>query len=396
VSSSKHDFKPKLFPIFLVVLIDLIGFGIVLPLLPIYADTYGARPFTIGLLAVSYSLTQFLFSPFWGGVSDRIGRRPVLMLSLTGAVVFYVIFGWAPSLFWLFVARLGAGIFAANISTAMAYIADITTAETRTKGMGMIGVAFGVGFIIGPALGGFLSKFDMSWPGYGAAMLSAIALLLAFFSLPETRMKSKESFSSAKYLKSLGSSLRKHEIARPVMVSFLVIFAFSGMQLTFPLFTKAAFGYEGEQNGYLFALGGLVAVLFQGGLIGRLARIFGETKLAISGIFLNFIGFIILPFANSLLALIMLMTLMGAGSGLSSPTLTSLISLGTDDEQQGTVMGASRSVTTMARIVGPLWAGWAYGAVGLQWTYWISALLLCVAVFVIVPLLKIRLRPDNA
>jgi MFS family permease len=140
--------RPSFLPIFLVVLIDLIGFGIILPLLPIYADAYGAKPFTIGLLAISYSLTQFVFSPIWGGVSDRIGRRPVLLLSLAGAIIFYLVFGWASSLFWLFVARLGAGIFAANISTAMAYIADITTPETRTKGMGLIGVAFGVGFII--------------------------------------------------------------------------------------------------------------------------------------------------------------------------------------------------------------------------------------------------------
>ncbi|RMD93125.1 MAG: MFS transporter, partial [Calditrichaeota bacterium] len=165
--------------IFLVVFIDLIGFGIVLPLLPIYARSYGASPFVIGLLAVSYSGTQFLFNPVWGRVSDHVGRRPIILMSLTGSVISYAVFGWAPSLAWLFISRLSAGLFGANISTAMAFIADVTTPENRAKGMGLIGAAFGLGFIFGPALGGFLSKYSYSLPGYGASLLSLIALLLA-------------------------------------------------------------------------------------------------------------------------------------------------------------------------------------------------------------------------
>ncbi|RMF69824.1 MAG: MFS transporter, partial [Calditrichaeota bacterium] len=285
--------------IFLVVFIDLVGFGMVLPLLPLYAKSYGASPFLIGLLAVSYSGTQLLFNPVWGGISDRIGRRPILLMSLLGAVVFYTLFGWAPSLIWLFVARLGAGVFAANISTAMAYIADITTIEERTKGMGLIGAAFALGFIFGPAFGGFLSQYSYSVPGYGAAVLSLTAFLLALVRLPESKPRAGQvsavSRSLAAQFKALGETLRQSQVARPMLVYFLTVFAFASMQITFPLFTLELFHFDVVENGYLFAFVGVIAVVFQGGLIGRLSKAYGEGPLAIVGTVLSMIALSFLP-----------------------------------------------------------------------------------------------------
>ncbi|MFQ5676848.1 MAG: MFS transporter [bacterium] len=378
--------------IFLVVVIDLIGFGIVLPLLPLYAKSYGASPFVIGLLAISFSVTQLVFNPIWGALSDRIGRRPVLLMSLFGAVVFYAVFGWAPSLFWLFVARLAAGIFAANISTAMAYIADITTREERTRGMGLVGAAFAIGFIIGPALGGLLSQHSYSLPGYGGALLSFAAFTLAVVKLPESLIKksdlAKRRISYANVIKPIKDNLRNSQVARPMFVYFLVVLAFSCMQVTFPLFTLEVFNFDVVENGYLFAFVGVMAVVFQGGLIGKLAKAFGEGTLAILGTSLSMIGLTLLPLVRTVHSLVIVMALLGIGSGLNNPTLTSLVSISADDSQQGSVMGVSRSISTLARILGPLWGGWAYGALGRNWTYWSAGLFLFAAVLVGWPLIE--------
>jgi len=371
--------------IFLVVVIDLIGFGIVLPLLPLYAKHYGASPAVIGLLAISYSVTQLLFSPIWGALSDRRGRRPILLISLIGAVLFYILFGWAPSLLWLFVARLGAGVFAANISTAMAYIADMTSRENRAKGMGLIGAAFGIGFIIGPAVGGFLSQYSYSFPGYGAAMLSFSALALAVFKLPESLATSASS-AKAGFLSSfwqpIQTALQQKDFVRPMLMYFLVTFAFASMQVTFPLFTQEVFKFDVQHVGYLFALSGVMSILLQGGLIGRLSRRFGEGVLAIMGAAIYAGGLLAIPFSKSVTLLILIMGLLGLGTGLTLPTLTSLLSLSADEENQGSVLGVSRSVGTLARILGPLWGGWCYGALGLHWPFWAASMVSFAAIVV--------------
>ncbi len=380
--------------IFAVVCIDLIGFGIVLPLLPLYAKSYGASPTVIGMLAVSYSVGQLLFNPIWGSLSDHIGRRPVLLGSLAGSVIFYTIFGWAPTLTWLFIARTFAGIFAANISTAMAYIADITSKADRAKGMGLIGAAFALGFIIGPALGGFLSKYSYSWPGYGAALLSLLALLLAVVKLPESvQERRRYAYSRPNplaFITPLKRNLVKSEIARPIWMYFLIILGFSCMQLTFPLFTQDIFGFDVVENGYVFAFMGLVAVVMQGGLIDKLSKRFGEGRLAVVGASLGVLGMVLLPSVRSVKMLLLLLAVLGIGTGLSNPTLTSLISIGADDSEQGAVLGISRSVSTLARIIGPLAGGWAYGAFGFTWTYWGVGFVLLWAVVVGLPLFRVK------
>ncbi len=380
--------------IFMVVCIDLIGFGMVLPLLPLYAKSYGATPFVIGLLAISYSVAQLVFNPIWGALSDRIGRRPILLMSLACASFFYAVFGWAPSLLWLFVARTFGGVFAGNISAAMAYIADITTKKDRAKGMGLIGVAFAVGFIVGPAVGGFLSKYGYSMPGYAAACLSLIAFTLAVFKLPESLKpelrKSKTALSYEKFVAPIRDNVGRPEVARPMLVYFLGVLAFSCMQITFPLFTYEVFHYQVMETGYLMAFIGIVVMVFQGGLIGRLSRMFGEGPLALVGVALGMVSLFLLPVTKTLMPLLVALAIMGVGSGLNNPTLSSLISLGADESEQGSVIGASRSLNTFARILGPLWGGWSYGALGLRMTYWSAGLVMLIALLVGLPLMRMR------
>lgn len=400
MNSVKKQLSSSVNIIFLVVLIDLIGFGIVLPLLPIYAKSYGASPFVIGLLAISFSVSQLIFNPIWGYLSDRVGRRPILIMSLIGSVSFYTLFGWAPTLTWLFIARTGAGIFAANISTAMAYIADVTTIENRAKGMGLIGAAFGLGFIIGPAIGGFLSQYDYSIPGFGAAVLSGIAMTLAIFKLPESRTASAEThapMSSLQFFwKPFASAFQSPQIFRPMLVYFFVVFAFSNMQVTFPLYTQEIFHFDVVQNGYVFAFVGLLAVIFQGGLIDRLAKSQGEGPVALFGTAVSLIGMVFIPISKTVLFLLMFMALLGIGMGLNTPTLTSLISISADDSRQGAVIGVSRSLATLGRILGPLWGGWIYGALGIQWPYWSAGFFLLVALIVGLPLRKMKAGKEQS
>jgi DHA1 family tetracycline resistance protein-like MFS transporter len=371
---SKTNGRAAIGIIFLVAAIDLIGFGIVLPLLPLYAKHYGAGPAVIGLLAISYSVTQLIFTPVWGALSDRRGRRPILLISLLGAVIFYGLFGWAPSLLWLFAARLGAGVFAANISTALAYIADMTSRENRAKGMGLIGAAFGIGFVIGPAVGGFLSQYSYHLPGYGAALLSLSALVLAFYKLPESR-SAPTLISRTNFWQPIQKALRQKDFQRPMLMYFLTTFAFASLQVTFPLFTQEMFRLDVKHVGYLFALSGVMSILLQGGWIGRLAQKFGEGVLAITGAAIYMMGLAAIPFAKSVYLLALIMALLGLATGLTLPTLTSLLSLAADESSQGSVLGVSRSLGTLARILGPLWGGWCYGALGVSWPFWSAAFL---------------------
>ncbi len=384
--------RTPVFIVLLTVFIDLLGFGIVIPLLPFYGEHFGASPTVIGLLTASYSLMQFLFIPFWGRLSDRIGRRPIILLSVFGSVLSYLLFGFADSLLLLFASRILAGFMGANISTAYAYIADRTSSDERAKYMGLIGAAFGVGFMLGPFIGGVTSKISYGTPGFVAAGLSLVNLVLAYFMLPES-LKEKLAVPRKLRLLNIGAmrdAFRKPAIANLVMVSFFYTVAFSNLYVAFPLFTGDVFNYGTAANGYLFAYIGLIAVLIQGGATGRLVKRFGERGLIIGGVVLLLAGLTFLPDTHTLPMLIVLVTILAIGSALVTPPLTSLISKYAGATEYGSVIGVSRSFSSLARVIGPFWGGFVLGTVGLAWPFYTGGVMLLVALFLALRVPKVQ------
>ena len=367
--------------LFLIVVIDLVGFGLVIPLLPFYAVRFGASPQLVTSLLAIYSLMALLSAPFWGRLSDRIGRRPVLMSSLAAGVLAYLWMGAADALWMVFAARSLAGVCAGNIAAAQAYIADVTTPENRAKGMGLIGAAFGLGFIIGPALGGLLAgddpaTADLSMPAWVAAGLSGMALLGVAFVLPESRpLEARQNTPARSRLATILGALRRPILSRLILIFFLVILAFSGMESTFALWAMRQFGWGPSQVAYVFAYVGLLSAVLQGGLIGRLSRRFGEERLLLVGLALIGIGLLALPAARWLSLLALMLAALAVGMGLVQPSLNSLISRRSGREEQGEVLGVSQSVGSLARVLGPLAAGFLFAEFGRDAPYlWGAAL----------------------
>lgn len=357
--------RSPLIVIFTTVFIDLVGFGIVIPVLPFYAEgtVFNATPRTVGLLFASYSVMQLIFSPILGRLSDRYGRRPVLLISIIGTGIGFLILGFAKFLWMLFVGRILDGITGGNISTAQAYIADITTKENRAKGMGLIGAAFGLGFIFGPALGGILSRWGIHVPFFFAAGLCFANAILLFFTLPETVTPDHPARSSAAGGRGLGQivqALQKPRLAFVLVIYFFFIVAFSIMTTSFSLFTMFRFGYDAQHTGYLFAYVGFISVIVQGGLIGRLVKKFGELPLVIVGAFCFAISLFAVPFVGpvtgGLAALLIGGGVFSLGNSLATPALTSLASKSVGAAEQGTILGVTQSVASLARAVGPFLA----------------------------------------
>jgi len=373
--------------LFFIVFIDLIGFGIIIPLLPFYGEFHQASPEMVGLLMATYSFTQFLAAPFWGQLSDRVGRRPVLLVSLAGAAASYVWLGFADSMVMLFAARAVSGVMAGNISAAFAYIADITTPENRAKGMGMIGAAFGLGFIAGPAIGGILAGSDpinpdFQRPAFAAAGMSIVALIMAIFTLKESlSVEIRERLAAKTPVSRL--AMFREAVARPYIglllaLTFLSTFAFAGLEATFAMWSRRQFGWGPLQNGYLFAYVGLLSAFIQGGLVGRLARRFGEANLILQGAVALAVGIFMIPFSDSVILLVIAMTIAGYGFSVISPSLNSLISLQAGKDEQGGIMGVTRSASTMARFTGPAWAGFLFGMLGPDGPYFGGAIIMVV------------------
>ncbi len=378
--------KPSLFVIFLTVFIDLVGFGIVLPLLPLYGKSYGATGLQIGLLMASYSAMQFLFAPGWGRLSDRVGRRPVLLISTAGAVMSYAIFALATrfdgmTAFSIIIAsRILAGICGANITVAQAYIADITPMEQRSKRMGLIGMAFGLGFIFGPFIGSrSVEWFGHSGPGWVAASLCAANFILALFILPESWSPSSE-----KVRRSGGLAQWKHVFKMPsvgllVVIFFLATFCFACFELTLGLVIAQNFHLDIQSPeaasvaGTLFMFCGIVGAFVQGGPIGRIVKTMGERKLIGTSLLITGISLAPIPFIHgsgklswSLLfssgsgswwMLLFVLALLSIGSGLTRPPLFGLLSMLTPPSEQGATIGIAQSAGSLARIVGPMFAG---------------------------------------
>jgi len=354
--------RSPLVVIFTTVFIDLVGFGIVIPVLPFYAEgtRFNATPRTVGLLFASYSIMQLIFSPILGRLSDKHGRRPVLLVSIIGTGIGFLILGFATTLWMLFVGRILDGITGGNISTAQAYIADITTKEERAKGMGLLGAAFGLGFIFGPAIGGILSQWGVAVPFLFAAGLCFANATLLYFTLPETVTADHPARTLAaggRGLSQLIESLSQPRLGFVLIIYFMFIVAFSIMTTTFSLYTMFRFGYDAKHNGYLFAYVGIIAVIIQGGLIGRLVKRFGELPLVIVGALFFAGSLFAVPFVGpnvgGLLGLLIGGGIFSAGNSLATPSLTSLASKSVGPGEQGSVLGVTQSVASLARAVGP-------------------------------------------
>jgi len=370
----------------------------VIPVLPLYAEHYGASEAQVGLLLAVYSAMQFLFAPVLGQLSDRFGRRPVLLVSILGAAFGFVVMGFARSLPMLFVARLLAGITGANISTAQAYIADVTPPEQRSRGMGMIGAAFGLGFIFGPALGGVLSHISLGAPFFFAAALAACNATAVYFLLPESLPRERRGRGERR--RPLWQVAREPDsaLARLLPTYFLSILAFAALTATYPLFANHRHGFDAVHTGYVFAWLGVVGAVLQGGLIGRLAARFGDRRLALVGLLVFAASLALLPLAVSVAGLVLASTLVAIGNGLVTPTLNALASRSARPEAQGHVLGAMASAGSLGRVFGPVLGGWLLGRDALgpevfygRSPYWAAAVVTLLAFAV-----ATRARPERA
>ncbi|MEX2122012.1 MAG: MFS transporter [Pirellulales bacterium] len=393
--------KGSLLVVFLAVFIDLLGFGMVLPLLPIYAQQFAANyglsgralGWTIGGLMASFSAMQFFFSPLWGRVSDRFGRRPVILIGLAGSTFFYALFGVATlnqSLEWLFIARIGAGISGATIATAQAYIADTTTRQSRARGMALIGAAFGLGFTFGPLLGAAALVFSPDvgvspWPGYTASALSAGALLLAVFKLPESlRPESARAGQRLFDPRSWGDALATPSVGALLATSFISVLSFGSFEQTLSLLLnseRGGFGFEYHQVLLFFAFVGLVLSAVQGFLVRRLATRLSEPALANIGAVLSILGFALLAWAATRTSLGMLLVASATevtGFAFMTPSLAALISRRSDPARQGAILGVAQSISSLARIVGPL-VSIPLFYIAATLPYWVALGLMCVA-----------------
>ncbi len=363
--------KPSLLVIFLSVFIDLVGFGIVLPLLPGFAEDdfrpgFSATGLIIGCIIGSFSAMQFFFAPAWGRLSDRIGRRPVMLISNLGAAGSYVLFalaagmGGTTGLIGLLVSRIFAGICGANLSVASAYIADITTPEKRSKGMGMIGMAFGLGFIFGPAIGAFsMGEFGRSGPGWVAAGICFANFVLGWFILAESRVPNGQAFVPRPKFSQWSHTLAQPKLGVLVCIFFFATFCFTCFEATFPLLAKHAlgFGQKGADHriGYLFTYCGLITALLQGG-IGKLIKKLGEARLIFISLLVFTIGLAALPYQTTLPGLLVVLAILAIGSGLNRPPVFGLISIKSSADEQGANLGVAQSFGSLARILGPVFA----------------------------------------
>jgi len=370
---------PPLIIVFVTVFIDLLGFGIIIPLLPFYAETFGATAFTVGMLATSFSLMQFVFAPIWGRLSDRVGRRPIILLGLLGSCLSYLAFGMANTLTALFAARIFAGIAGANIPTAQAVVADLTTPENRAKGMGIIGAAFGLGFIFGPAIGGFLSRYGYSMPAFFASGLSLLNFAAAWFLLPETLKPEHRAIERVGRIDALRAALARPHLPLLLVISFLIVAAFSAFEATFALFAERAYGFGASTIGYVFAFVGIILVIVQGALVGRVVKRVGEHHIMPASLAIVAIGLLMIPATRSVAALLAANGIMAVGMGFNNPSLMSLVSRYSAAEDQGGVMGLMQSLSSLARIVGPLWGGFAFDHLGIGMPYVSGAAVMALA-----------------
>ncbi len=348
--------KSPLASILSIVFIDLIGFGMIIPILPLYALRFQATEWQIGLLLACYSFMQFLASPVLGWFSDRYGRKPVLLCSLIGSATGYILMANATSLAMLFLARILAGVAGASVGTASAYIADITPPENRSKRIGLIGAAFGIGFVLGPAIGGILSQWSVIAPFWFAAVLSISNAVLMWFVLPEPDRHAARQRGPAN-LKQTFEEAGSWRLGVITLIYFVGIAGFAIVTVIFPQVSHRRFSLNQSQISFIFVMVGLIGAAIQGGGIGRLVKRFGDVNLAIAGFAIMAVSMIMMPLAGSVPLFLLFTAVLAVGNSLSQPTINAIASKGASAALQGRVLGVVQSAGSLGRVFGPVLAG---------------------------------------
>jgi MFS transporter, DHA1 family, tetracycline resistance protein len=390
--------------IFLTVFIYLLGFGMIIPVIPLLSTYYGASPLQAGLLLSVFSLMQFIFSPVWGKLSDRYGRRPILLICLVGETLSYLVFAWARSLEMLFVARILTGFFGASISTASAYISDVTSQQERSKGMAMIGAAFGLGFLFGPALGGGLTlyaetisndpQFIGGFSSYGVALLCLLTTIFAFFYLKETLSDENRRRQAKKQgrLDLILKYLRMPVVGSLVFTFGITSLSMSLMEATLVLFMKERFAWGIKEVSFGFAYVGLCIVITQGLLVRKLIPVLGERNLLRLGLGLMIVGMGGIAFAEHLWMMAVVQTLLALGSGFVNPSILGSISLLVTSDEQGLALGTTQSLSALGRVIGPALGGLVFSTLSIASPFILSsfllasAFLLVLSIFALLPM----------
>lgn len=361
--------RNRLAIIFVIVFVDLLGFSLILPLLPYYAQTFGADAFMTGLLVASYAVAQLIGAPLLGRLSDRVGRRPVLLISIFGTFLGFLLLGFAGALWVLFVSRVIDGLTGGNLSVAQAYITDVTDQKNRAKSLGMIGAAFGLGFIIGPAVGGALSVYGYAVPAFAAAALSSINLLAVFFWLPESLTDERRAAMAAQKkpaftFGALWNALNRPRVGPLLHTRFFFGLAFATFQTIFALYAKDRFGLTAQTTGYVLAYVGVLSVLVQGFAIGKLTARFTETQLIFSGTIIMALSLLAWAFAPSLPLLLVIMAPLAFAGGTLNTVLSSALTKSIYPEEIGGTLGLAASVDSLTRVIAPSAGGFLLEALG--------------------------------
>ncbi|MCB9260166.1 MAG: MFS transporter [Ignavibacteriales bacterium] len=366
--------KASLTIIFFTVFIDLLGFGLLIPILPTFASKeLGITDFQIGLIVASYSFMQFIFNPIIGKYSDRVGRRPIILVTLLITAASYFIFSFAHNFWILLFSRMLGGFGGSNISVAQAYIADITTAKERTKGMGLIGAAFGLGFVFGPLLGGILSGYGYEVVGFTAAGFSLLAFLFATVFLKESIKEKSDSTVKLKIriitLDEIKLLMQKKRISFFIIVYFIIVFSMANIYGTFAILGYKVYGFTDREIGYLFGIIGILGAIIQGGLLKQLSKRISDERLILWGSFFMFLGLGGLPYGVNFLGVALIGCVFEMGVAVLQPTLLGFVSKETEAKEQGSILGINQSLASLARVLGPLWGGFAYDYLGYQFPF---------------------------
>lgn len=400
MSTDNQAERRALLPIFLIVLVDILGMTIILPLLPFYAQEFGASPRQIGLLVATYAVCQLVSGPLLGQLADRMGRKPLLLVSQLGTLIGFIVLGSATSLATVFVSRAIDGITAGNLSLAQAYVSDVTAKENRAKAFGIIGIAFGIGFLMGPAISGYLSQFGHRYPIYAAQGLSALSIVATTVLLPRAKPQLQEGpvGPGGRRLSLLSWRRYAEYFARPELATllyqfFAFAFAFAAFTSGFALFAERRLSWNGvpfgaKHVGYVFAYAGFLGIIFQGGLVGRLVKRFGEVKLTRAGFASFSASYAILAFVHRVPELLGSATLSSFGQASLRPALTAQITQNSRSDEQGLVLGITQSLTSVAQIIAPILTGFLIGQGLLSAWAWMAALAAAIGL-----LLNLRQKP---